>query len=783
LLIAATAAAQTIPTGTLSGRVTDGNAPLPGVSVTATSPNLQGARVTTSNLTGEFIVTMLPPGLYAVRLERSGFHPVETTLKISGEQTSTLNVVLPEVTAVAAEIAVSGRYETISTTATSAATYESQFVSTLPVVPDVASYVNLAAGTVQFGAFGAQQIAGGVPSENLYLLNGVVSSDNVSGNLLPLHIEDALQETTTTLSSVSAEYGRFTGGVVSALTKSGGNELHGSFRLNLTNPSWTEATPLTIEHTDVTNELWEATLGGYIVRDKLWFFFGGRTTSQTASLQTRAPVSIPVDQTTDEARFEGKLTYSPSPSHRIIGSYLDRERDWENYYWPGRPVYDLDSFYERSSPEDLYALNYSGVLSSAFAVEAQYSARRLVLADSGSRYTDVERGTPVKDNLNGVIYNSPVFCAVCPGSDEKRGATDALLRGSLFLASRRLGSHDLRFGIDYFDDVREVNNYQSGSGYRLDPDRVMIVGTGTDARYYPVVVPGNSYLEYTAILALSGGNRFRTRSAFVNDVWRPTPSVTVNLGVRYDENDGTDATGTTVVSDSKWSPRLSVTWDPAGDGDLRAFLGYGRYVAAINNAVADSGSAAGRPAQINFSYGGPPINASGPELETREVLRQVFAWLDSVGGPMANPQLWFYARAPGYQVFIGDDLRSPGTTEWTVGLAKRVGSRGQARIDYIHRRWDDFYSERVDMTTGQSQDPFGNVYDRIVVENDDGLIQREYRALLLQGEYRCRDRLLLGGNYTYSRLWGNDVNYTGARTDPLASYPEYRDLKWYAPTG
>jgi outer membrane receptor protein involved in Fe transport len=571
--------------------------------------------------------------------------------------------------------------------------------------------------------------------------------------------------------------------VVSTLTKSGGNAFHGSLRLNLTNPKWTAPTPVTANRTDTLDKLWEGTLGGYILKDRLWFFLGGRTASQTTSLQTYPPVSIPVDQMLTEDRYEAKLTFSVTANHRIVGSYLNRERSWENYYFATIPVYDLDSFYSRSIPEDIEALNYSGVLSNSLFLEAQLSARHLTFQNSGSRYTDVERGTPVWDLTTGAIYNSPLFCAVCPGSGETRDNSDAFAKASAFLSTREAGSHDLRFGVDLYDDMRKVNNWQSGTGYELDADEVIIVGTGTSAEYYPVIIPGSSFLEYYPIYEMNNGNHFKTQSAFVNDAWRLNNHFSFNIGLRYDKNDGTDNSGAKVVKDSKWSPRLAITWDPKGDGDTQVTLGYGEYAAAIQNRIGDSGAAGGQPAVVLFYYDGEPINAEGPQVETHEALRQVFAWLDSIGGPMANPQLWFYAYAPGYQTFIGDNLKSPSTAEWAAGVSKRLGTRGLLRLDYISKRWADFYSMRVDTTTGTSEDPFGNVYDSIVIENDNTTIQRRYWGLLLQGDYRVSDHLLLGGNYTYSKLYGSDWGTTTPWISDSFYYPEYHDLRWYQPTG
>ncbi len=771
--------AQTIPTGTLTGHVTDGKVPLAGVTVTVTSPNLQGARIATSTINGDYILDLLPPGPYAARFEHGGFQTVATSIKVSAAQSSRVDAVMPQ-GGIAKAVTVTGSYETISTTATAATTHEASLIQSLPVNRDVNSYLDLTPGTVSLGAPFAEQIAGAVPAENLYLIDGVVASE-LNPGIIPLFIEDAIEEVTASITDVSAEYGRFTGGVVNALTKSGGNEFHASLRLTLTNPKWTAATPLTTERYDHTDRLWEAAFGGFLLRDRLWFFGGGRTAPHTATVLTYPPVSIPIETTSNDARYEGKLTFAITPGHRMVASYINREQTWKPYAFG--PVYDLASFNSVAALEDdLTAVNYAGVVSSSFFIEGQYSARNRTFLPVGSNFTDVEQGTPVYDLTAGVFYNSPIWCAVCPDAAERRDNKDAYAKFSAFLSTAHSGSHDLRVGVDAFDDMRRVNNWQSGTGYFVDAVSVNIVGTGTSARYFPVVLPGDSIIEYYPILQITKGNHFKTESAFANDVWRLNERITFNIGVRLDRNDGTDASGTKVVKDSKWSPRLSVAWDPRGDGDTQVTLGYGQYVAAIANGVADSQAKGGQVAQYQLLYEGPPINATGNDVETHEALRQVFAWLESIGGALANPQLWAYAYVPGYQVFIGKDLRSPSTTEWTVGVSKRLGTNGLFRLDYIDRSWTDLYSQRVDTTTGKSADPAGNVYDRIIVANDPH-VQRRYQGLLVQADYRLNEHLHLGGSYTLAELVGNDVGYWGANLNGLDYYPEYRQINWYAPKG
>ena len=163
----------------------------------------------------------------------------------------------------------------------------------------------------------------------------------------------------------------------------------------------------------------------------------------------------------------------------------------------------------------------------------------------------------------------------------------------------------------------------------------------------------------------------------------------------------------------------------------------------------------------------------GPGVETGEALRRVFAWLEEIGGVLANPQLWLYAYVPGYQVFLGEELRSPATTAWTLAATRRLGSRGLVRLDLVDKNWSDFYADRCDTTTGKSEDPVGNVYDRHLVVNTNDL-DRRYRALMLQGDVRLGERLRLGGNYTLSRLWGNDGATTSRSADWIGLYPEYK---------
>ena len=86
-------------------------------------------------------------------------------------------------------------------------------------------------------------IAGALSYDNLNLVNGVNVNDTQRQQPRTLFVEDAIQETKVSSGNISAEYGRFQGGVVNMITKSGGNGFSGSFRTTFTNDAWKSLTP------------------------------------------------------------------------------------------------------------------------------------------------------------------------------------------------------------------------------------------------------------------------------------------------------------------------------------------------------------------------------------------------------------------------------------------------------------------------------------------------------------------------------------------------------------
>lgn len=797
LLLGSPALAQ-VPTATLTGTVTHDRGPLPGVLVTLKSPGLQGTRSTVTAVTGSFAVPQLPPGDYTVTFAISGFQTATRKLRLSAAQTSPVEVEMV-LGGVAAKTEVVAQKETISETNQVAVTISQETIDKLPVGRTIQNAVNLTPGTNQSGPAGNTVISGAMSYENLFLVNGVVVNENLRGQPLALHIEDAVQETTTATMGISAEYGRFGGGVVNVLTKSGGNQFSGSLRASLTNDDWQANSgyrkadgSIADNYLDKINPTYEATVGGPIWKDRIWFFLAGRSVDSNVTAVTAAPVSLSYPTGTDQKRYEGKLTISPMQGHSLLVNYQKVDQTDKNNWYTSAPIYDLDSIYTRTTPQELISANYSATLGNSFFAELQYSKRKFTFENSGSQYTDRVRGTLLLDVANGgTRYWSPTFCGVC--SPEKRDNEDVLFKTSWFVSSSSLGSHNIVMGGEYYNDVRLANNHQSGSDYR-------IYGTATiirDGVVYPrwtTTATGNSptYIQYNPIFQDSLGTNLVTWSLFLNDTWQLSRNISFNVGLRWDKNDGKDEAGTKVVSGSKLSPRLGMTWDVAGDSGVIARAFYARYVAGIQNNQADAGSLAGQPAQAQFDYRGDPINpdTSAPTsslLTSAQALEKLWAWYDANGG-FAKLPLRSIPSIPGLNPSVGSDLAAPNTDEFTIGFTKKVGSRGMVSLDGVYRKGQDFYATVVNTSTGTVSGTFlgsTRTFDRQLVENTN-LVERKYLGLNLNASFRPSDRLLLQGNYTWSHTYGSfegETSANGAVSSGATFYPEYMNSDWNSPVG
>jgi outer membrane receptor for ferrienterochelin and colicin len=778
-LIAATAQAQST-TGTMAGRVLDiQDRAVPGVTVTAESPQLQGVRTTVTSEAGDYVLTLLPPGSYTVTFEIAGFERQQRQVNLAPTQSLPVDARLGPASVTEAVTVVGRSADVLMQTTLAATNFRQDLLSTLPTTRDLNAALLMAPSVHATGPNGSYSIAGSMSFENLFLVNGVTVNENLRGQAHDLYIEDAIQETTVATGGISAEFGRFSGGVVNLITKSGGNRFSGSVRDTISNDDWRATTPFATDaKVDKVLPAYEYTLGGPIQKDRLWFFTAGRL-QDTSEGRTLAITNVPYVFSNTLRRYEGKATYSVSSAHRIEGAYTRSTEDQQNATFQTTVTMDRRSLENRQRAMDLSTVAYSGVLTPHFFVEARFSARNETLENIGATTTDLINGTLLVDMARGMRrYWSPTFCGVC--DPEERDNQNLFAKATYFTSSDRFGSHTATFGYDGFLDRRLANNHQSGSDYRILGTTSIVNG----ADVTPVFMGnGTTRIQWNPIVVNSLGADLRTHSFFVNDSWRVSDRVTASLGLRYDANDGSDSSGASVANDSAWSPRLGIVWDPTGDGQWAVTGSVGRYVAALTTSVANAASAGGNSDTYQYEYRGPNINGSGTiETPTPAAVQQVFDWFFANGGP--NLPLAGAPNIPGVTPQILDSLTSPNAFEYAGGVSRQFGSLA-LRADVIHRRYHDFYAQRTDMTTGRVTDKLGRTFDLTVIENSDHL-QRQYAGLNTQATYRIGSRFDLGATYTLSRAWGNvdgENPNAGPTADSTLQFPEYKQASWNSPEG
>ncbi|MGZ4779149.1 MAG: TonB-dependent receptor, partial [Thermoanaerobaculia bacterium] len=814
--IATSAFAQT--TASLNGQVTSGGAPLPGVTVTVKSAALQGARTTVSGDNGGYSFVALPPGSYTVSFDLSGMSTVTKTVQVGLSQTARADADM-KVSGVAEAIIVTATAPTALETPQVSANMTKQLVDQLPLGRTQLAAALLAPG-VNANTFANNQlnISGGPGYDNLIMVNGAVVTENIRSQASPLVIEDAIQETTVLTGSVSAEWGRFTGGVVNTITKSGGNEFHGTFRDSLSNNHWTAATPdpSDIAHRPISNydEVHEATLGGYVLRDRLWFFGAGRR-AQAPPLGVTNPrftflTNLPYNTIDSESRYEGKLTGQITPSHSVVGSYTSINASRVGDRFTSR-IYDLASLSPRRDPESLVSFHYNGIFTQSLLIESLFSKHDYKIGvGGGAQTTDIILGTLMRNSADSnARFNSPTFCGVC--DTETRNNHQLNVKGNYFLDSKLTGRHTIVGGVEDFAEQRHANNHQSGSDFRVNVSDVVRVGdvdpskpgnltpyVGSDGLLFPRVLNRSStYIRWTDIFTLSNThNDLRTSSAFVNDKWDLSDHWSFNAGIRYDKNHAKDANGNVTSKDSAFSPRLSAIFDVKGDGRHRVSASFNRYVSRIVEGPGTAAESAGSPGTIDFFYGGDPINPVGTPADQlvnqHAALQKIFDWFNANGGTSNLNLLRFLkygvgsAAVPGFTTRFEQPLVSPHVDEFTVGYGAQLFHNAYARVDYIHRDWKDFYASRIDHTTPQATDFLGIKHDFVVPFNTND-IKRQYQALQLQSQVNV-SRFVAGVNYTYSKLRGNDegenaLSGTISQTPLNAFYPEINGYANRLPIG
>ena len=789
IVLAATLLGLPTPTiaqapGSITGHLVDPSGlPLETVIVTLATavPGGTATRTTRSDANGVFTLKDVPPGEHHLRFEFEGFRPAERVLVVAPGAALTLDVQL-ELAAIPQVVRVtrSPGEEPGAQPTPGELRVPGQTADRTPMGRTAEQAAEMAPGVTTNGPNRAVTMAGAFSYGNLFLVDDLVANDSTRGGARGFYIPDAVVETRVATGAIPVEFGRFQGGVVQTVTRAGGNATALTARVTVTNDHWRALTPYRGDAT-VNSRVptWEITLGGPVVKKKLFYFIGamGAGTEQNRTMAFAGGHYVYRDT---EQRYEGKLTWTPGQGQTLRATYFQIQSSRENA--SSGTIMDRASLYDARSPESLAGVSYTRLLGRTVLFEARYSRRSLTSSGAGSNDTTLRGGTPIWDrSRSDARFNSPTGCAACPGSADLRDSQDF---GARFSFTRRgARPHDVSTGVDVFQETRQTNSYQSGSGYRVRATR-SIIQNGT---VYPVFLSDRTtWIYWMPVTTSSTGNDLRTYSAYASDAWRLGKAITVKAGLRFDFNDDHNSVGGLAARESTWSPRVGFAWDPSASGRWLVSAGWSRYVTAIQSAVADAASPGGRPATYTYDYLGPAVNASVTTslVSSADALSTLFTWF--LAPPGVNRATRSAPSIPGVNVRVDPALGPLDTREFMAGVTRQLGRRGSVRVEAVHRTFLGFYATRRDTTTGTVTDATGATNDLQVVTNARSGASRSYDGLLTQLIYRPAARLQVSASYTLSSTFGN-VDGEDAAIGPsmftLGDYPEYRQARWNAPLG
>lgn len=282
-------AAFAATTGNIEGTVTDQatGKRLAGVTVTVTSPALQGEQTEFTDADGHYIITELPPGEYLVRFYFSNINVERPGVFLKSDSTLSVNVAIPTQKAEVKTYRITEKAPTVDVGNTQQQTaVTSEFVRNTPVRGRTYDAVLTLAPGAATDAVGFS-FNGATGPENNFLIDGVNTTDPAFGLLGTQLTLEFIGETEIITGGYNAEYGRATGGVVNVITKSGSNNFHGDVWFYITpfqvKPAFLGRSGEAIGRRANTKYSFDVgfDLGGPIVKDKVWFYVGFQPTFTT----------------------------------------------------------------------------------------------------------------------------------------------------------------------------------------------------------------------------------------------------------------------------------------------------------------------------------------------------------------------------------------------------------------------------------------------------------------------------------------------------------------------
>jgi len=813
LLLASSSVLRAQTTGRIQGQILDAQgAVVPGATVTVTSPALQGSLNQVSDAEGRFRFLSLPPGVYTVKADLSSFKTFEqSNVDVGLDRTVTLPITM-QLAGVAETVTVAASSPVIDTQSTTIGiNAKAEIFNRLPVQRDIYSIARLAPGTTDDGVGPA--VLGSTGAENQYIVEGLNTTGVERAEKGKQLNFDFVEEIEVKTGGLPAEYGRATGGVINVITKSGGNTFRGSFfgfsegGALQSNDNTADLRPATTTTVADIGKKWDFGFeaGGFIVRDRLWFFGAYNHTFQqdrTEVIRTLLSPGSPgvgdeIAADINRDLFAGKLTYKLTQSQTLTGSINgDPGRREGNVFAIAGP--QSTWLGEREFGATGGVLRYDGVFGGNFLVKGLYGQHR-------ERDEFAGAGKTIARFTDSTVTPNAVSGGFGAHQDGKFTRNVYKLDASKFW-----GRHELKGGVDWEDIDSEVNRFEGGAGQRVSKLRSS-AATGSQIYYRHRFFiddtaagfdPNNPATFVIAVpLTVSPGTL--NTSFYVQDGWRAASNLTINAGIRWERQQVNDRFGETSIDvDDNWAPRLGVVWDPARNGRSKIFGSYGRFFESIpldinirsfggesscfcNNFDPNPANILPDPASpvrtsrlglpvtpvdealkgqyINeFLLGGEyevrPNLSVGAKFSYRDLGRVIedFLIIDSGGYFIANPGSGLGTTMTFYDYSTVEAPKAKRTnTSIELSARKKFSNNWQVLSSYVWSRLEGNYDGTFQNSTGQLDPNINSAFDYadFLVNADGRLSNERVHQWKFDGSYEVPRGALSGLNLGLSTRW------------------------------
>jgi len=808
----------------------DGN-PLPGVTVEATSPKMVGKATAVTDATGTFRLLSLVPGVYKLVFSLQGFQTlVREQIPVILEQTISIKETL-QIGKLEEQITVIGQSPLIDVKSTvKGMTITKEVFQLLPKGRDFDALMTAIPGVSNEAMLGGTSVDGASGLENVYYVDGTDVTDIVYGDRAQGAAFELIDEVQVKASGYQAEFGGSLGGVVSVITRSGGNAFHGELlgfyngsplrdkyrkglELNLENDSVATYYAYDFFNGKNKDNRIEAggNLGGYIIKDRLWFFgsflpvFYDNTRTVTYFDNTVKDWK----RTERYINFSGKVTAQPFTNLRlsasVVNNFYKYKGDLSNVYGSPNPAVSYDN----------YGFSYPNISGS---VSADLTVGNNLMISARGGYFNTDRNnqlvTPpdepcfqfLTEAPGGYFRTTNIGLLDVPASYQRATGYYNYARANAMVVNKNqnqkysanadvtyflnlAGEHAWKLGGQF---VRQGQNYDATSKnpvlfFAWNRDFIAYGVNYGRGKYGYYGVRGNDVTGPYGDFYKAYSNRW---ALYIQDSWTITPKLTVNIGLRTEsEFIPSYATGNPLYEslepikfgfDKKLAPRFGFVYDVYGDSSLKVFGSLGWFYDVMKLQMASG------------SYGGFKWKSTYYALDTYE-------W-DKIGvggnfpGTPLLPGGTFDFRAPSFDS-TDPDMKPMGMREISFGGEKKLREDLALSVRFInkHLMWaiEDIGIFLADGEHYYTTNPGGPFINQKWVEAraagsipanapDCPKAKRDYYGINIALDKRFSNNWMGGFSYTYSQLRGN---YNGlasgdeyGRTDPNTE--RYFD-SWY----